>query len=500
MSNEFLPKEQILLLYPHQLFSDIKTTNYDKIYLLEDPKYFTDFKYHKLKLVYHRASMKNYYHKYYDKHKKHKKMIYVEYDKVHDLYKELKSSKNKQIVVIKPADFDIEDKLEKYFKDIIILENKNFLIKITELTELKKIINKNKKYSHDSFYKYQRKKLNILIKGDKPEGGKWSFDNENRLPLPKDIEIPKIKSIKKNKYITESINYVNKHFPNNYGSTDNFFYPIDSKSAKKWLDDFLKNRLKWFGLYEDAVDNPKEPFVFHSVLSPMMNIGIITDIEVVNISYDYYKKHSSTIPIQSFEGFIRQIIGWRNYVYTLYLLEGREMFESNFMKHHNNLPYKKFWEGTTGMMPIDSIINKIQKYGYAHHIERLMYLGNFMLLCFIDPKDVYKIFMEWTIDSGSVFMVPNVMGMSQYATTIMMTRPYFSSSNYINKMSTYKRNGEWDVIWDSLYYNFIDKHQDFLKKNYAIAQQVKHWNNKTESEKKELKKTANKYLKQLLED
>jgi len=477
------------LIFPPQLFYDkayIKELkSMDMIYLIEEPRYFTDFKFHKLKLAYHRASMK----KYYDMLKKKKINVkYIEYSHVNNtFYKSIGTAS-----MIRLPDFDLENKLMKIFKDkLTIKDNLNFLIKIDELEALKKLIYKNNKYSHDEFYKYQRRKLDIMITKDKPEGGKWSYDSMNRLPLPKNHTAPEIKPATKSKYIKEGITYVEKHFPDNYGELTNFIYPIENKSAIKWLHQFLEHRLKNFGKYEDAVDS-SQPFLYHSVLSPMMNIGIITDTEVVDISYKYYKKHS--IPIESFEGFIRQVIGWRNYVYTIYLLDGEKMKLSNQLKHKNPLPYKKFWEGTTNIIPIDDIIKKINKYAYAHHIERLMYLGNFMLLCMIEPDDVYKIFMEWTIDSYDWVMVPNVYGMSQYASPIMMTRPYFSSSNYIAKMSNYKR----DDIWDCLYYNFINKHYDMLKKNYATAQQVKHWDNKTKKEQDETLHKAKEYLNSLL--
>jgi deoxyribodipyrimidine photolyase-related protein len=483
------------IIFPHQLYSITKHLNSHIIYLIEEPRFFSDFKFHKLKLAYHRATMK----KYYDKIKKNHKVIYVDFNKVNNqFYKDIKSSFD-SIHIINPGDHKLLDKMKTIFSNkLIVQQNINFLINDSEINDIKKIIFKNKKYSHNEFYKYQRRKLDILIKDNKPVGGKWSYDTENRLPLPKNHTVPKtITKPKTNKYIKESINYINKNFPNNYGSLDNFIYPIDSKSAKLWLNKFLDERLGNFGKYEDAVSD-KEPFVYHSVISPMMNIGILTDTEVVKISYDYYQSNTKKIPIQSFEGFIRQVIGWRNYVYTVYLLEGDNLRNKNFLKHHNSIN-NKFWESKTGILPIDSIIDKIVNYSYAHHIERLMYLGNFMLLCFIDPKDVYKIFMEWTIDAYDWVMVPNVFGMSQYADGgMMMTRPYFSSSNYINKMSTYKKDGKWDVIWDSLYYNFINKHQDILRKNYATAQQVKHWDNKSDNEQKELINNAKTYLKQLL--
>ena len=481
-----------ILIFPTQLFHNIDyLKSYDKIYLIEEPRYFTDFKFHKLKLAYHRATMK----KYYDYLKKKKlKVHYIDYiDVTNDFYISLKT-KEKIVSTIYPGDFKLQKKLEKIFgKNLVILENKNFLVKINEFNDIKKLIYRNKKYSHDEFYKYQRRKLDILMNNDKPEGGRWSFDKENRHALPKNEKIPQIKPIKKNKYIVEAIVYIEKNFPNNYGLLDStIFYPIDSKSSRKWLDNFLEERLNNFGPYEDAVSD-KEPFIYHSVLSPMMNIGLLTDTEVVTISNAYYNKHKKSIKIESFEGFIRQVIGWRNYVYTIYNLE-EDMRESNLLKHTNKLDSKKFWEGTTGILPIDSIIQKIVKYSYAHHIERLMYRGNFLLICMIDPTEVYRIFMEWTIDSYDWVMVPNIFGMSQYATNTMMTRPYFSSSNYILKMSNYKKDGNWDKIWDCLYYNFIDKHQDMLRKNYAIAQQVNNWNKKSDSDKKEIKKISKDFI------
>lgn len=488
----------IFLLFPTQLFSDLSIVSKSTlIYLIEEPRYFEDFGFHKLKLAYHRASMK----KYYDMLKKKKLNVkYIDCEKVtNNLYKSIKLE-NDSINVFYPGDFPLQNKLENIFgKKLVINESLNFLIKTNEFVDIKKLIYKNTRYSHEEFYKYQRKKLSILIdKNDKPTGGKWSYDSENRLPLPANLKVPEtVSKVKVDKYIKEAIKYVNKNWSKNYGSLDHFIYPIDYKSSKLWLKKFLEERLSKFGAYEDAVSE-SEPFVFHSVISPMMNIGLLTDDEVVTTSYEYYLDNKKSIPIESFEGFIRQVIGWRNYVYTLYNLEGEKMKTSNQLKHYNKLN-DKFWTGQTEMIPIDSIINKIVKYSYAHHIERLMYLGNFLLLCLVDPDEVYRIFMEWTIDAYDWVMVPNIYGMSQFATPIMMTRPYFSSSNYINKMSTFKvkKNDNWSETWDALYYNFIFKHRTLLKSNYAVARQVKHWDNKSESEQNEIKNKAKEYLDKL---
>jgi deoxyribodipyrimidine photolyase-related protein len=259
----------------------------------------------------------------------------------------------------------------------------------------------------------------------------------------------------------------------------------------KWLENFVKNRFRDFGDYEDAeIMDINKPFLFHSVLTPMLNIGLINDEDVLK----YVMKFQDKIPLPSFEGFIRQLIGWRNYIYSVYLLEGDKISNLNFLNHKNHLSKEMMWKSETDILPIDNIIKKIVNYGYAHHIERLMYLGNYMLLCMVKPKDVYEIFMEWTIDAYEWVMVPNVFSMSQYADGgLVMTRPYFSSSNYILKMSDYKK-ADWCKMFDALYYNFINTHEDLLAKNYATSRQVAFWRKKSEKEKKEIKLVAKKYL------
>jgi deoxyribodipyrimidine photolyase-related protein len=472
-----------LIIFPHQLYN-VEFKEYN-IYIVEDTRYFSDHRYHKLKLAYHRATMK----KYYDKIKKYKPK-YIEFDKVtNQFYKNLK-----EIYIYDPYDNILLKRLKKLVK-VNILENKQFLISVNEINEIKNKIAPNKKYKHDIFYKMMRMKYNILVDDDKPIGGKWSFDTENRLKLPSQIKIPKLPKINKNEYIVEAIEYINKNFKDNYGDLDNFIYPIDHESSIKWLKLFLKERLSLFGKYEDAVSTEYD-FIFHSVLSPMMNIGLLRDIEVLEISNDYYIKNKSKIPIASYEGFIRQLIGWRQYVYTLYVLEGETMRKSNLLDHKNKLNDK--WWTSVNMTPVDFLINKIKKYSYAHHIERLMYLSNWLLLNQIKPNEVYRIFMEWTIDAYDWVMVPNVYGMGQSASDLMMTRLYFSSSNYILKMSNFKNDStNWVETWDAVYYAFIKKHKKIISSNYATAMQAKHYDNKTTEQKNKIDSIANNYFKLL---
>ncbi len=477
----------IFIIFPIHLYSNIKNLIDKNVYLIEEDRYFTDFKYHKLKLAYHRATMKSYYD-YLLSEKINVK--YIDLSNVEETYKELNKSK-KNINIYDLADKVLEKKLKKIISNINIIKSLNFLV---DEDLIKKNLNQfynGKKYNHQNFYKWQRTRLNILINSDgTPTGGKWSYDSENREKLPKNVKIPPIIKLDSNKYIEEAKKYVHKHFSSNYGSLDYFIYPINHDDSKRWFLNFLKNKFEKFGIYEDA-ESERDPFLFHSVLTPMMNIGLLTDNEVLIMTMKYQNK----VPLSSFEGFIRQIIGWRNYVYTLYLLEGEKMTRSNFLNHTNKLKKEIMWNGTTNILPIDNIIKKIVNYSYSHHIERLMYLGNYMLLCMIDPKDVYEIFMEWTIDAYEWVMIPNVYGMTQFADGgLMMTRPYLSSSNYILKMSDYKK-GSWCNDYDALYYNFINTHEKYLASNYATARQVAFWKKKDENTKKKILNDAKKYLK-----
>ncbi len=483
--------KKIFFIFPTQLFLELDELIGNEVYLIEEPRYFKDYNYHKLKLAYHRATMKNY-----EKYLKSKKISvkYLDFSKINNNFYE--KMKNRNIKFYELYDNPLQEKLLKILKNTEIINSKNFLINRKFIDENKDEFYKNGKYNHQNFYKLQRTRLNILMNKDgSPKGGKWSFDTENRETIPDNEKIPKINNInyKNNDIVKEAISYINDNFKKNYGSLDHFIYPIDHKESKKWLVYFCKNKFKKFGIYEDA-ETMRDPFLFHSVLTPMLNIGLLTDKEVLKEIVKYEKK----VPINSYEGFIRQIIGWRNYDLTIYLLEEKKIRKMNFMKHKNKINDKIMWSGNIDILPFDNVINKINKYAYAHHIERLMYLGNFLFLLQIKPNDVFKAFMEWTIDAYDWVMIGNVYCMSQYADGgIMMGKPYFSSSNYILNMSDYKKE-EWCEKWNVLYYNFINTHQKILKKNYSWARHVSFWNKKPINERKKYLKDASIVMKNIL--
>jgi len=482
---------KIFLIFPVHLFKDIQSLKNHKIYIIEDPIYFTDYKYHKLKLAYHRATMKTYY----DYLKKNKlNPNYINFKDAHIFYESI--CKEKEVYTYQAFDNQLNKKLKKTIPTLNIINSLNFLVNQSYLDENKDKFYKNGKYNHVGFYKMQRIYYNILMNKDgTPKGGKWSFDTENREKIPVSQKIPEIEKLiyKNNKYVKEAINYINKHFPKNYGSLENFIYPIHHEDSLKWLKHFCKVKFKLFGKYEDA-ETMRDPFLFHSVLTPMMNIGLLTDKEVL----EEIKKYENKVPLNSYEGFIRQIIGWRNYVLTIYLYEGEKIRKMNFLNHKNKINNELIWHASTNIKPYDNIINKILEYGYAHHIERLMYLGNFLLLLQIHPNDVFKAFMSWTIDAYDWVMIANVYSMSQYADGgLMMNKPYFSSSNYILNMSDYKKE-EWCETWNHLYYNFINTHQNILRKNYSWAKHVNFWNKKSMKEKNEIIKNANTFIKKIV--
>jgi deoxyribodipyrimidine photolyase-related protein len=288
----------------------------------------------------------------------------------------------------------------------------------------------------------------LLDHQQKPIGGRWTYDDENRLKYPRGKTPPKVDFPKSSAFYAEAIAYTEKHFPDNYGNLNiNFIYPATYTESKSWLDDFFKTRFSEFGAYEDAIVSG-EIILHHSVLTPMMNVGLLTPQYIIEEALKYAGTHE--IPLNSLEGFIRQIVGWREFIRAVYELKGTTERTRNYWGFTRKIP-PSFWNGTTGIEPLDITIKKVLETGYCHHIERLMVLGNFMLLCEFDPDEVYRWFMELFIDAYDWVMVPNVYGMSQFADGgIMATKPYISGSNYLMKMSDYKK-GEWQDVWDGLF-------------------------------------------------
>jgi deoxyribodipyrimidine photolyase-related protein len=305
--------------------------------------------------------------------------------------------------------------------------------------------------------------MNLLMEKDEPIGGKWSFDEENRKKVPKKLlpEIPELLELQFDEIDEEAREYVENRFAENFGEIETFFYPTSHSDAEAWLKHFLTHRFEKFGTYEDAIVEG-ESWLWHSMLTPALNVGLLTPDQVVKAAIEHFEQHD--VPLNSVEGFIRQIIGWREFMRATYHDLGVEMRTTNHWGHHRKIP-QSFYDGTTGIVPLDDTIQRLLKTGYCHHIERLMVLGGFMFLCEFDPDEIYRWFMELFVDSYDWVMVPNAYAMSQHADGgSITTKPYFSGSSYIRKMSHHKK-GEWCDVWDGLYWRWIWNHTDELAKN-----------------------------------
>ncbi len=453
----------ITLIFPHQLFrANPATSQNRKVVLYEDPLFFTQYAFHKKKLILHRASMK-YYASYLEQQGYEAEYLSCrQFPSLSEVVKELKNRDVTTIHTTAPTDYMLDRRLNRYThaQDIELKYYKNPMFLLNE-NEISDKLGGMKSYFMASFYKKQRRDMDILMEDGEPIGGKWSFDDENRKKLPKQEQPPEIYIPQQNDYVKEAIEYVNNEFPDNPGGTDHFMYPVTFYQADKWLEDFLENRMGKFGDYEDAMSK-ESPFLYHSVLTPALNIGLLTPKQVLDTTMEWHAKKE--FPINSLEGFIRQIIGWREFIRGIYQLEGTFERKENHFGYTRKIP-ASFWSGDTGIPPIDDVIHKVLEHGYAHHIERLMIVGNFMLLCEFDPDEVHRWFMELFVDAYDWVMVPNVYGMILYADGgLFTTKPYISGSNYVRKMSAYGK-GDWSDIWDGLYWRFLHVHREELGQN-----------------------------------
>lgn len=460
---------RVRLIFPHQLFEahyDAPTDTH--FVLVEDDLYFRQYPFHVQKLVMHRASMRLFEAVLQEKGFA---TTYIETDANTASMDALKHAlaDATEVSYVDVVDDWLERRLRTLSKELGVsferLESPGFLTSAAQIDEY---------FSHNpkrmqSFYMWQRRRLDILVEGSEPVGGQWSFDAENRKRLPKHIELPEAYTYTKHAALEDAQAWAKQAFLNNPGNADTFFYPLTHDEARMQLQIFLRERLANFGPYEDAI--AREPsWLFHSVLSAPLNIGLITPQEVIDETMAYAQNHD--VPLQSLEGFIRQIIGWREYMRATYVQFGPAMRTKNVLNMQRQLP-DSWWDGSTGIEPIDQTIQKVLNTAYAHHIERLMVLGNSALLLRIHPDEVYRWFMSLFIDAYDWVMVSNVYAMSQFAAgELITTKPYISGSNYILKMSDYSK-GAWCDDWDALYWQFIDDYRAVFMRNPRSSMMVK---------------------------
>ncbi|MDP0491497.1 MAG: cryptochrome/photolyase family protein [Verrucomicrobiota bacterium JB023] len=491
------------LVFPHQLFGNHPAISPGRpVYLLEDPLFFGTDRHqplpriHPHKRTLHRASLLAYQDELEEEgHRVIHLRLPAQEATTADLLAKLPLASLKRIHLCDPADYLVERRLRRFAKkhglELIISDSPNFLSPPDFLDQQ---FPEGKKPFMARFYQKQRQRMGILMDDGEPVGGQYSFDEENRKKLPKNHAVPAPGEAQTSSYLTDAQSWVEERFGEADGLPD-FPYPVTRQQAVAWLDKFLAERFREFGPYEDAISR-QHRILFHSVLTPCLNIGLLSPNEVVEKALAYGQDGRRKIPLNSLEGFIRQVIGWREFMKAMYDRKGVTMRTRNYWDFSRKMP-SSFYDGTTGIPPIDDTIARVRETGYCHHIERLMVLGNFMLLCRIHPDEVYRWFMELFIDAYDWVMVPNVYGMSQFADGgLFTTKPYLSGSNYIRKMSDYG-TGDWCPVWDGLYWTFIGDHSDFFESNHRLAMMARTYQKMAEEKRESHRKHAEDFLSSL---
>lgn len=461
---------QLLIILGDQLFP-IKHYSYyadAHVFMKEDAELCTHFKYHKHKIIFFLASMRRYAEEL--KQEGHK-VIYKFIEDgsyLENLAATVKKLKIKEILVPEIQDKFFERTITDFCIDhdlkLEFIESPMFL---TSREIFKQYLKGHKRPFMRTFYESERVRQGIMVDGGAPWGGKWSYDEDNRKKVPKVLKIAARPKFPMPAVVEAVKTLVDELFPDHPGKTENFWLPTNRADSLKALNHFLKHNLHSFGDYQDAITT-RDNFMFHALLSPMINNGMLPPKEIIEKAIKYYQAHEKEIPLSSLEGFVRQIMGWREFVRGIYQNYSEKEDKLNFFKHKRKLS-KAWYTGETGILPVDDAIKKASTFGYCHHIERLMILSNFMLLCEIDPRQVHMWFMEMFVDSADWVMGPNVYGMGQFSDGgIFATKPYISGSNYILKMSDYKK-GEWSEIWDGLFWRFINKNREFMKKQHRLS-------------------------------
>ena len=331
------------------------------------------------------------------------------------------------------------------------------------------------------FYREMRRKTGLLMEGDQPAGGKWNFDHDNRKAAPEDVTVDGPLRFDPDATTREVLELVEARFGDNFGALEPFWFATTRAEALQALDHFIAHALPRFGDYQDAMLNENE-FLYHAILSPYLNIGLLNVTEICEAAADAYA--AGHAPINAAEGFIRQIIGWREYVRGIYFLEGPDYTARNILGHDRDLPWF-YWGGETRMNCVAKAVGQTRTQAYAHHIQRLMVTGNFALLAGIDPAQVHEWYLAVYADAFEWVEAPNTIGMSQFADGgVIASKPYVSSGAYINRMSDHCKSCHYSVSaktgdtacpFNLLYWHFLDRHRDRFSNNPRMGNMYRTW-------------------------
>ncbi len=416
----------------------------------------------------------------------------------------MRETSARQIRITEPGEHRLKTALEDWQAStdatLDVLEDDRFVATHAEFAAW---ANGRKQLRMEYFYREMRRKTGLLMAGDAPEGGKWNFDSENRKPASGDLFMPRPPQTTPDAITGDVLDLVETRFDRNFGTLRPFWFAVTREGALEALEHFVRDALPLFGDYQDAMLE-NEPFLYHSVLSQYLNAGLLDPMEICRrVEAAYYEGHA---PLNAAEGYIRQIIGWREYVRGIYWLKMPGYTSENFLGASRPLP-EFYWTGETDMACMAAAIGQTRDEAYAHHIQRLMVTGNFAMLAGIDPHDVHEWYLAVYADAFEWVEAPNVIGMSQFADGgLLASKPYAASGNYINKMSDHcagchydvkKKSGDGACPFNPLYWDFLDRNADKLRGNPRLGQIYRTWDRMSEEKKTAARDSARRFLDQL---
>ena len=421
-----------------------------------------------------------------------------------ELKRALKRHPVSEVVMTEPGEWRVLQMMQEWRETLpvpfTICDDDRF---IASLAEFAQWAAGRKQLRMEYFYRDMRKKTGFLMEADEPLGSAWNFDADNRKALPKQHQPPKRKRFEPDAITRDVIDLVAKRFPNAYGSLEPFGWAVTRADALKAFDDFIKQGIASFGDYQDAMQTD-EPFLYHSLISLYLNIGLLTAREVCARVDGLARKNK--VPLNAAEGFIRQIIGWRDYVRGLYWLKMPDYTEANALQAKRNLP-AFFWTGATDLHCLQQCIGDTLQHAYAHHIQRLMVIGNFSLLAGLDPKQVSEWFLAVYADAFEWVELPNVAGMALFADGgVMASKPYAASGAYIDRMSNYcqdchyspkERTGPKACPFNYLYWDFLDRNAKTLSRNPRMGMPYKNLRGMDEKRLADIRRDAKAFLSRL---
>lgn len=417
-----------------------------------------------------------------------------------ELLRRAEEHDTRKVIGTRPGEWRLIEALEDLPLEVVLNEDDRF---VASHAEFERWADGRKQLRMEYFYREMRRKTGLLMNGSEPAGGKWNYDHDNRKPASSDLFAPAPLWFEPDDTVREVLDLVLRQFPDNFGALSSFGYATDRAQAEAVLDHFIDNALPRFGDFQDAMLTENR-FLYHALISAYLNIGLLDPLTVCRRVETAWKEGRA--PINAAEGFIRQIIGWREFVRGIYFQEGPGYTQRNALDHNRDLP-PMFWGAKTKMACMESVVRQTRDEAYAHHIQRLMVTGNFALLAGLDPMQVHEWYLSVYVDAFEWVEAPNTLGMSQFADGgVFASKPYVSSGNYINRMSDYcgscsysvkDKTGHQACPFNLLYWHFLVRHRNRFERNPRMAQMYRTWDRMTEHRRATVFENAQEFLEEM---